>query len=126
MATFAERFTQLRKESRLTQEEIGQIIEKSQELAQWQDTEDTKEDLERLPLLTREDLKKQASDIQVKMEEAQDQLSELSSKMKTLNTQIHYTGQYFASKSVYAEFLKSRNKKKFRQEHLHTAHHWKR
>lgn len=66
---------------------------------------------------TREDLKKQASDIQVKMEEAQDQLSELSSKMKTLNTQIHYTGQYFASKSVYAEFLKSRNKKKFRQGH---------
>lgn len=66
---------------------------------------------------TRENLKKQASDIQVKMEEAQDQLSELSSKMKTLNTQIHYTGQYFASKSVYAEFLKSRNKKKFRQEH---------
>ena len=37
--------------------------------------------------------------------------------MKTLNSQIHYTGQYFASKSVYAEFLKSRNKKKFRQEH---------
>lgn len=66
---------------------------------------------------TREDLKKQDSDIQVKMEEAQDQLSELSSKMKNLNTQIHYTGQYFASKSVYAEFLKSRNKKKFRQEH---------
>lgn len=66
---------------------------------------------------TREDLEKQASDIQEKMEDAQDQLSELTSKMKTLNSQIHYTGQYFASKSVYAEFLKSRNKKKFRQEH---------
>ena len=66
---------------------------------------------------TREDLEKQTSDIQMKMEEAQDQLSDLISKMKTLNTQIHYTGQYFAFKSVYAEFLKSRNKKKFRQEH---------
>ena len=66
---------------------------------------------------TREDLEKQASDIQEKMEDAQDQLSDLTSKMKTLNSQIHYTGQYFASKSVYAEFLKSRNKKKFRQEH---------
>lgn len=66
---------------------------------------------------TRDDLEKQASDIQEKMEDAQDQLSELTSKMKTLNSQIHYTGQYFASKSVYAEFLKSRNKKKFRQEH---------
>lgn len=66
---------------------------------------------------TREDLEKKTSDIQMKMEEAQNQLSELTSKMKTLNSQIHYTGQYFASKSVYAEFLKSRNKKKFRQEH---------
>ena len=66
---------------------------------------------------TREDLEKQTSDIQMKMEEAQNQLSELTSKMKTLNSQTHYTGQYFASKSVYAEFLKSRNKKKFRQEH---------
>ena len=66
---------------------------------------------------TREDLEKQTADIQAKMEEAHDQLSDLTSKMKTLNSQIHYTGQYFASKSVYAEFLKSRNKKKFRQEH---------
>lgn len=66
---------------------------------------------------TREDLEKHASDIQEKMEDAQDQLSDLTSKMKTLNSQIHYTGQYFASKSVYAEFLKSRKKKKFRQEH---------
>ena len=66
---------------------------------------------------TREDLEKQASDLQEKMEDAQDQLSDLTCKMKTLNSQIHYTDQYFASKSVYAEFLKSRNKKKFRQEH---------
>ena len=66
---------------------------------------------------TREDLEKQTADIQAKMEEAHDQLSDLTSKMKILNSQIHYTGQYFASKSVYAEFLKSRNKKKFRQEH---------
>lgn len=67
---------------------------------------------------TREDLKKQASDIQVKMEEAQERLSDLSSKMKDVNAQTHYTGQYFASKPVYAEFLKSKNKKKFRQDHL--------
>ena len=66
---------------------------------------------------TREDLQNQTSDIQAKMEEAQDRLSDLTSKMKTLNSQIHFTGQYFASKSVYAEFLKSRNKKKVRQEH---------
>ena len=35
---------------------------------------------------TREDLEKQTSDIQMKMEEAQDQLSKFTSKMKTLNS----------------------------------------
>lgn len=67
---------------------------------------------------TREDLKNQETDIRLKMEEAQKHLSDLSSKMKDLNAQIHYTGQYFASKPIYAEFLKSKNKKKFRQDHL--------
>lgn len=66
---------------------------------------------------TREQLELQTSDIQSKLGNAQNHLSELTFKMKTLNAQIHYTGQYYTSKSVYAEFLKSKNKKKFRQEH---------
>lgn len=67
---------------------------------------------------TREDLRTQEIDIRLKMEEAQEHLSDLFSKMKDVNAQIHYTGQYFASKPIYAEFLKSKNKKKFRQDHL--------
>lgn len=67
---------------------------------------------------TREDLRIQETDIRLRVEEAQEHLSDLSSKMKDLNAQIHYTGQYFASKPIYAEFLKSKNKKKFRQDHL--------
>lgn len=42
---------------------------------------------------------------------------ECSSQMKTLNSQIHYTGQYYASKNTYRDYLKTRNKKKFRQNH---------
>ena len=38
-------------------------------------------------------------------------------KLKQVNEQIHYTGQYLANKSVYRQFVNSRNKKKFRQEH---------
>lgn len=45
------------------------------------------------------------------------QSKECSSKMKTLNSQIHYTGQYYASKNTYRDYLKTRNKKKFRQNH---------
>ncbi len=34
-----------------------------------------------------------------------------------MNQQIHYTGQYLSNKPVFAKMLKSRNKKKFLQEH---------
>lgn len=37
--------------------------------------------------------------------------------LKSVNAQIHYTGQYLANKSVYKQYLGSKNKKKFRQEH---------
>lgn len=38
-------------------------------------------------------------------------------KLKEVNQQIHYTGQYLANKSMYKQYLVSRNKKQFRQEH---------
>lgn len=41
----------------------------------------------------------------------------MESELKSLNQQLHYTGQYLATKSVYAQFRKSKNKQKFRQEH---------
>ena len=44
-------------------------------------------------------------------------LSEAEAKLKETNERIHYTGQYYASRSVQSAFLKSRNKKKFREEH---------
>lgn len=51
------------------------------------------------------------------LRQAQKSVETLNAELKTLNSQIHYTGQYFASKGVYAEFLKAKSKKKFRQEH---------
>lgn len=47
--------------------------------------------------------------------EAGDYLLEINGQ--NLNQQIHYTGQYLTNKPVFAQMLKSRNKKKFRQEH---------
>ena len=44
-------------------------------------------------------------------------LREAEVKLKETNERIHYTGQYYASRSVQSAFLKSRNKKKFREEH---------
>lgn len=66
---------------------------------------------------TRENLTVATSEAHKKLDDAQKRLHELNAEMKTLNAQIHYTGQYFASKTVYAEFLKSKRKKKYRSEH---------
>ena len=57
------------------------------------------------------------SDIGEKLSSAELELNQLSSELKVLNSRIHYTGQYYSGKKIYAEFLKSKNKKKFRQQH---------
>lgn len=66
---------------------------------------------------TREDLKASLNDVSAKLTEANTLQSSLSAELKTLNSQIHFTGQYQANKRTYAAFVKSSNKKKFRNEH---------
>ncbi len=50
------------KKASLRAEEIQEIIRKAKELTAYQEEEDAREDLEKLPLLTREDMKKEAAD----------------------------------------------------------------
>ena len=51
------------------------------------------------------------------LSDARKTLRATQDKIKLLNEQIHYVGQYQTHKSVQRQFLQSRNKKKFRQEH---------
>lgn len=44
------------------------------------------------------------------------ELKDTEAKLRQVNEQIHYTGQYLASKSVYAQLRSSKNKAQFRQE----------
>lgn len=67
---------------------------------------------------TQSDLKDTVFKVRSELSKSQDQLTRYSSKLKALNNQIHYTGQYFSNKGVYSQFLKSQNKGKFRKEHL--------
>ncbi len=50
------------KKASFTEEEIQEIIRKAKELTVYQETEDAREDIEKLPLLKREDMKKEAAD----------------------------------------------------------------
>lgn len=66
---------------------------------------------------TRDDLQTAYEEITGKRREARKTLQETKSRLKSINEKIHYTGQYLAHKSAYKDFLNTRNKIKFRQEH---------
>lgn len=55
--------------------------------------------------------------IQSKMAKARSDAKFTEAKLKKVNEQIRYLGQYLSTKSVYGDFLKSSNKKSFRQAH---------
>ena len=66
---------------------------------------------------TREELKNSVNSTTKELKKAQEQLASLSEELKTLNAQIHFTGQYQAHKRTFSVFVNSKNKKAFRKEH---------
>src|SRR5699024_9438655 len=66
---------------------------------------------------TEDDLKAAFSKAQAQTADMRKALRSTEKELREINEQIHYTGQYLANKSVYRQFLNSKNKKKFRQEH---------
>ena len=66
---------------------------------------------------TRANLEDAFSDVTTKLSDARKTLRATEDRIKVLNEQIHYVGQYQSHKAVQSRFLQSRNKKKFRQEH---------
>ena len=66
---------------------------------------------------TREILEDKFSSIKEQISFSRKQLKDVESELKDLNQQLHYTGQYLANKAFYAQFRKSKNRQKFRQEH---------
>lgn len=64
-----------------------------------------------------EDLQSAFTESQSQTAEMRKALRSTEQKLKEINEQIRYTGQYLANKSVYSQFLKTKNKKQFRQEH---------
>lgn len=66
---------------------------------------------------TMEILKSELSDARAKADSSRKSLKDTERRLKELNEQIHYTEQYLANKAVYGQFLKAKNKGKFRQEH---------
>lgn len=66
---------------------------------------------------TEEELKKASEEAKTQTADMRKALRSTEEKLKQVNEQIHYTGQYLANKSIYRQFVNSSNKIKFRQEH---------
>ena len=66
---------------------------------------------------TEEDLEKASEEAETQTANMRKALRSTEDKLRQVNEQIHYTGQYLAKKSIYRQFINSTNKTKFRQEH---------
>ena len=66
---------------------------------------------------TVEDVEKKFSEVKELTSSSRKELKKVEGRLRQVNEQIHYTGQYLARKSLYSQFLKSKNKELFRQEH---------
>mgnify|MGYP006072518707 FL=1 len=64
-----------------------------------------------------EDLADAFQKAQAQASQMRKDLRKTEQDLKSVNEQIRYTGQYLANKSVYKQYLGSKSKKKFRQEH---------
>ena len=71
----------------------------------------------RIPYDTVGDLQKHRQQISGKKESVQETLAQTDAKIKAINEQIHFTGQYFATRQIQKDFLRARFKKKYREEH---------
>ncbi|MCM1234326.1 MAG: relaxase/mobilization nuclease domain-containing protein [Ruminococcus flavefaciens] len=66
---------------------------------------------------TMEDVENKFTEIKDLASLSRKELRRIESRLRQVNEQIHYTGQYLANKSVYSQFLKAKNKAQFRQGH---------
>ncbi len=64
-----------------------------------------------------EELQSIISDTKEKYSTSHDNLKSVEDRLKTVNKMIHYTGQYYANKSVYDAYRKSKDKAAFLSEH---------
>lgn len=66
---------------------------------------------------TRENLEDALTEAKTQADTFRKSLKATEDRLRDINEQIHYTGQYLANKPVYAQFSKSKDKGRFRQEH---------
>lgn len=66
---------------------------------------------------SRAELQETSDDVDHKLEAAKDRQKKIFEEIRDVNEQIHFTGQYYENKDIFAQMPGAKNKKKFRDEH---------
>lgn len=66
---------------------------------------------------TQDALEDSFSEIKSHAYNSRKELKSIEDRLRQINEQIHYTGQYLANKSIYQQFCESKNKGQFRKAH---------
>lgn len=66
---------------------------------------------------TRADFNAALTNVESQTSFARKKMKDTEQQLKSVNEQIHFTGQYLAYKDLYAQYRKSRNRNKFYEEH---------
>lgn len=73
--------------------------------------------IQELGIDSREELIQRQKEISERVKITDNAVKNIDIEIRNINQQIHFAGQYYASHSVHAEFLKSWNKVRFRSKH---------
>lgn len=66
---------------------------------------------------SREELQNAYDEINRKIESTKNALKSSREALKDINEQLHFTGQYFANKTLFSQMIKSKNQQKFKEQH---------
>ena len=73
--------------------------------------------IQELGIGSREELRQMLADSSDNLEQIETAIHKTDQQVRNFNQQIHFAGQYYASRTTHAEFMKSWNKGRFRSKH---------
>ena len=73
--------------------------------------------IQELGINSQEEMKNKQKALSVLLEKKESSIKNIDNEIRTINQQIHFAGQYYATRSLHTEFMKSWNKGSFRSKH---------
>ena len=80
--------------------------------------------IQELGINSQEELGNRQKELSVLLEKKESTIKSIDNEMRSINQQIHFAGQYYATRSIHTEFMKSWNKGSFRSKYRVELSHY--